>query len=478
MDQLKRLEHIIRAKTSPREFLYDKYFLDIPKPYPVQEELFNTFYTGHYKEVDLAKGMGGGGTFLGSLFICYDLFDLLTRSDPAKDYGLASHSLITCLAIAKSDEQASDTIYGEVRTKLENSPFFQEFSPKIREYNTVFMGHQDIELFAAGAASAGSSVGRNVKILWFDEIDSYDETASQRGAWQVYSRLRKSTNRFGFNGHVGAISSPWHVNSIIMQLTAVKDDPKVLTRRYATWEMNPTKPFDSPEMQAELTKDPVTFWRDYGVDPHSSIAAYYPDTSIIKMNEARKNALEPISDSDLFGRIQSLPQNFTYTLSIDPGLVNDAFGVALLHQEGKRVIADGLWRFKPGKDKRVLDPVEIKHYLVGICKILPIRFLITDQWYYVEAIQELQRLGVQIQFKPLRKEEHDAVRNAWFEDTLEICNYPYILSEFEQLLVLDSRRIGIIRGGKIDVVDALTRGYWGVKELFSSGFIPNVVEVI
>ncbi len=86
-------------------------------------------------------------------------------------------------------------------------------------------------------------MGRNVKTVIFDEITSYDETKSQRGAWQVYSRLRKSTNRFGFDGHVIAISMVWHVNDIIMTLVRQgKTDKRTLTKEYTTWEMNPNKP--------------------------------------------------------------------------------------------------------------------------------------------------------------------------------------------------------------------------------------------
>jgi hypothetical protein len=481
MDSLKRLGLIMKAKSDPRFFIHSNYFLgDMPAPYPLQETLFVEFFVNHYKEFVGVGGMGGGKTFLGSLFSCYDLFDLLMRENPAKDYGLASHSKIFLLCIAKSDEQASDTIYAEVSTKIANSPFFQEFSPKIKEYNTTFLGHPDVEILALGASSAGSAVGRNVKSIVFDEISSYDETQSQRGSWQVYTRLRKSTNRFGFDGHVIAISSPWHVNDIIMSLARkALDNPKTLARVFTTWDMNPNKQLDSPEMKAELSRDPITFWRDYGVEPHSSIMAYYPDLTIIKMNEKRQNILEPgDKPSDAFGKLSLADPHQTYVLAIDPALVNDAFGIALLHKEGKRVIADGLWRFVPPETERVLNPVELKHYLLNLVKSLPIRYLITDQWYYVEALTEIERLGVQIVFKPNRKEEHDKVRNAFFEDTLELCYYPRIIDEFSQLLVLDSRRIGIIRNGKIDVVDALTRGYWAFAQQLISLIPPNVVEVI
>jgi hypothetical protein len=471
MNQLERLQYIIRAKSDPTFFLHSRYFLKDVNPYPLQEELFVQFVKGKFKEFIGIGGMGGGKTFFGSLFACYDLFDLLIRENPARDYGLASHSPIFVLLVAKSDEQASDTIFNEVKVKIENSPFFQEYFPRIREYNITFRGHPDIEVVAGGAASAASLAGRNVKCIVFDEICKYDETLSQRGAWQVYTVLRKSTNRFGFDGHVISISSPWHVNDIIMTLSR-KQDPHTLVRQFTTWEMNPNKKLESPEMQAELAKDPITFWRDYGCEPHSSLESYYPDLNVIKISE-RPNLLEN-------GTLQEnlIDWKQTYFLALDPSIKNDAFGVALLHKEAEKVIADGLWRFTPKGNERVINPVEMRQFLVYLCQKLPIRYLVTDVWFYHEALEEIGRMGVQVIFKPNRKEEHDEVRHAFFDKHLELCNYPEVREEFGSLLILDSRRIGVVKGGKIDTVDALTRGYWAIQQHLSSAFVPNVVEVI
>jgi len=472
MNSLKRLELIMKAKAEPAFFLHSNYFLRDVVPYPLQENLFVQFAKGRFKEFIGVGGMGGGKTFFSSFFACYDLFDLLIRENPAKDYGLASHSPIFILLVAKSDEQAADTIYNEVRVKVEHSPFFQEFFPHIREYNMTFRGHPDVEVIAGGAASAGSLSGRNVKCVVFDEISKYDETHSQRGAWAVYSVLRKSTNRFGFDGHVIAVSSPWHVNDIIMSLSR-KQDPHTLVKIFTTWEMNPHKALDSPEMKAELEKDPITFWRDYGCEPHSSMEAYYPDLSVIRIMEDRPNILES-------GVLQTnlIDMKHTYFLSIDPAIKNDAFGIAIMHKEGSTVVADGLWRFHPKPNERTINPVEIRQFLTYICSKVPIRYLVTDVWFYQEALQEIGRMGIQVIFKPNRKEEHDEVRHAFYDKRLELCNYPNILEEFGSLLVLDSRRIGVVKGGKIDVVDALTRGYWAVQQHLSSEVLPNVVEVI
>jgi len=440
------------------------------QPYPLQREMFVGFYNGGFKEFHAAGGMGSGKSTLGSLFIARDAFDVLVREDPARDYNLASHSLITLYAVAKSIDQAADTVFAEVCNRMQ-APFFQEFQPRIREYDINFRKHPDIEIAAGGAVSAGSLMGRNVKCIIMDEITSWDETQSQRGAWQVYSRLRKSTNRFGFDGHVIVISMAWHINDIIMTLLKTKD-PRTYTRQFTTWEMNPTKPFDSPEMQAELNRDALTFWRDYGVQPHSSIESYYPDRTIVRMDSDRQNLLELAR----IGRF--IKSDHSYVLSADPSVTNDNFGLALLHAEGETVICDGLLTIRP-QGAIEINPIEIRQLLLNLCRNYNIAYFVTDQWYYNEAIMDIKNLGVGVLFKPLRKEEHDAVKNAFFERKLALCNFPEILEEFSQLLVLDSRRIGIVRKGKIDTVDALTRGYWCATQHLASRVYPlAAIEVI
>lgn len=470
MNQLERLQKVLRARNDPEYFLTDPYFIGDFEPWPLQKQLFCEFYNGHYKELDAAGGQGAGKSALGSLFLARDCFDVLIREDPAKDYGLSSHSLIMLYAIAKSIDQAADTVFAEMCNRMQ-APFFQEYQPRIREFDITFRKHPDVEVAAGGAVSAGSLMGRNVKSEVLDEITSWDETQSQRGAWQVYSRLRKSTNRFGFDGHVIAISMCWHVNDIIMTLVKQKD-PHTMTKVFATWEMNPTKAFDSPEMIAERNRDELTFWRDYGVQPHASIEGYYRDKDVIRINPERPNLLD-ILDKDVF-----IATDKTYILSIDPSIDNCYFGIALMSLEGEKVVCDGLKTLKPHGAKE-LNPIEVKDSLIKICKNYPVSHLITDVWFYNEALLEIKNLGVEVLFKPLRKEEHDAVKNAFYDRKLELCPHEGIIEEFSQLLILDSKRIGVVRKGHIDTVHAITRGFWGVQTLLLNRTYPVVaVEVI
>jgi len=475
IDQIERLQLVLRAQADPDFFLDSPYFMGemAGKAYPKQREIFTSFYKPSHKELIVAGGMGGGKSFLGSCFIARDAFDVLTREDPAKDYKLSPHSLITLWAIAKSVDQSSDTIFGEVRNRM-TAPFFQEYGAKISEYDIQFKKHPDVQIMAAGAISAGSIMGRNAKSVVFDEITSYDETQSQRGARQFYSRLRKSTNRFGEDGHVYVISMVWHANDIVSDLirdAKAKNSPDTLWYEVTTWEMNPNKPFNSSEMQNELNRDPLTFWRDYGVRPFNSLESFYPDDTIINVNPNRINLL-----ADSWNIWKATPdwraiKEYNYILSTDPGRRNDTFGIALLHKEGKQTIVDGLLRLRPAPKKVELDPMEVRDFLLWICKTFPISVFATDQaaLYFADLESRVQQLGVRVINHPNVKEDHDKVKRAWFDKTLELCSFEGIQEEFKQLTIINSQKIGTPKGAIIDMVDAVTRGFWASNEYLSVG---------
>jgi len=475
LDQIERLQLILRAQADPDFFLDSPYFMGemAGKAYPKQREIFTTFYKSPHKELIGAGGMGSGKSALGSFLIARDAFDILTRENPAKDYNLSSHSLITLFAIAKSADQAADTVFAEIRERMK-APFFQEFDTKISEYDVQFKNHPDVQIMAGGAVSAGSLMGRNVKAVVFDEITSYDETQSQRGAWQVYTRLRKSTNRFGIAGHVFVISMVWHANDIVMSLVKdakTKSDPTTLVYEFTTWEMNPNKPFNSPEMQSELRRDPLSFWRDYGVRPFNSLESFYPDDTIINVNNNRVNLL-----LDAWNIWKATPEwkadrSHNFILSTDPGRRNDTFGIALLHKEHKQTIVDGLLRLKPSPKQIELDPLSVRDFCLWLCKVFPISIFATDQaaLYFADLEARVQQLGVKVINHPNVKEDHDKVKRAWFDKTLELCDFDEIREEFKQLTIINSQKIGTPKGAIIDMVDAVTRGFWASNEYLSVG---------
>jgi hypothetical protein len=227
-------------------------------------------------------------------------------------------------------------------------------------------------------------------------------------------------------------------------------------------------------MQSELKKDPLTFWRDYGVKPYSSLESFYPDDSIININANRINLLKDSWEIWKATPDWKATHEHNFIISTDPGRRNDTFGIALLHKEKTQTIVDGLLRLKPRSDKVELDPLEVRDFCLWLCKTFPTYIFATDQaaLYFADLEARVQQMGVKVVNHPNVKEDHDRVKRAWFDKTLELCDFEEVREEFKHLTIINSQKIGTPKGSIIDVVDAITRGYWASNEYLTTGS-PN-----
>lgn len=461
---------ILKAEKDPRFFNADPYFCGYDL-YPELNKIMTKFYqfntegTPLYNELVMVCGKKGGKTTLASRICCRETFDLLIRPDPAAYYGLEPGTEIFIIGIAKSEEQAHDTIFSKIRTVVKRSPFFRSFNPKFYSLEIRFPT-KNVNILC-GHSSSGSMTGRPVKAIVFDEISQFDDTQSQKGAWQVYSLLSKDTQPFGFHGKRVVTTSPRHVNDIGMQLLdRAKTHPRMMWVHKPTWQLNPTPiyAYDSLEMKAERDRDPLTFWRDFGAEPWSALETYYREPDIITFDGNIRNVLQLFFEENVL-----LPSSgHIYVLSGDPAKKHDAFGFCLAHIEntGKRqegepngtVIADGLYRLQPTK-KRELDPMFVKNKILAVVKAFP-GYAVFDTWNYPEAQEAIRRQGVPVYNHIVGKTEHDSVKRRLYFGKLKLCPYAPVKEEMSHLQVKNARRVDHPKGGHKDVTDALANAVW------------------
>ena len=488
MNALEKMSLILKASEDPAFFNSHEYFCGYSL-YPKLEEIMAEFYTYDrhgtplYNELDMICGKKSGKTTLASRICCYETFDLLIRPDPAAHYGLEPGTEIFIIGLAKSEEQAHDTIFSKIRTVIKRSPFFRSFNPKFYSLEIRFPT-KNVNILC-GCSSSGSMTGRLVKAICFDEISQFDETQSQRGAWQVYSLLSKDTHPFGFHGKRIVTTSPRHVNDIGMQLLdRAKTHPRMLWVHEPTWKLNPTSiyAYDSPEMKAERDKDPLTFWRDFGAEPWSSLETYYREPDIITFEEDIQNVLRLFFEENIL----LPPSSNTYVFTGDPAKKYDAFGMCLAHIEftGKAtegepngtIVADGLYRLKPTK-KRELDPIFVKDKILKVIKTFLVRYAIFDTWNYPEAQEAIRRLGVPVMNHVVRKEDHDSVKRRLYFKKLKLCPYPILGDELKNLQVINAKKVDHPKGGHKDVADTLANAVWALENaLPKRPFAFNIVQ--
>jgi len=293
-----------------------------------------------------------------------------------------------------------------------------------------------------------TAVGRTSKLVVFDEISYFEENTGKRGAWEIYTRLSKSTDTLGQHGKVIAISSPKHPNDIIMTLAKnYQDDPSALVYVTPTWEVNPNLTFE--QLWEEHKHNPAEFWRDYGCKPTVTTMLEFPNG--VKLEGENKALLNDVRDT-----------NYLRVLAIDPAVRNDAFGLAFgyLAEDGT-VVIDGAYRFTRETDQPFISPKEIKQFLYSIVTRYNIFAVVFDTWMYPELIEWMQdELGLIVVQHIVKKEDYDRWKEMQDESTVRVCEYDILRKEAESLLVINDKRVDHPYGGSKDVSDCVANVIW------------------
>ncbi len=451
---LKEHALIMKASKDPIFFAENPFFLGLTL-YPMQKEILKAFYDGNYRELILLIGRRGSKSFLASIFALFETFKLLILDEPAEYYSLAPGTKIFIMARAVSEDQARDTIFSQIKTKLQRSPFFTRSAPKI--YSLEIQFPKKSIIIYCGTSSSASMVGRDVKCLIIDEIAKFDDSkTSKRGAWNVYNSLSRNTALFGNEGKKIILSSPTHVDDIIMGLyTRSQQFDNMLGIRCPTWEANPHISFDSPDMQMELAKDPISFWTDFGCRPSSLTEFYFGNREILRVTE-QQNILELFAN-----KIPFTVTPRTYVLAGDPALKHDAFGIGLGHLELNEYHIDGLWRLKP-EGQNELDPFKVCDFILSIIdKFHPI-YTVFDSWFFLEMQERIKRKGVPVLTHMVKKEDYDRVKELLYTEKLVICDYPFVLEELKNLKLYRGKKVDHPPGGSKDVADVLANVVWAL----------------
>ena len=82
-----------------------------------------------FSEVVLLKAIGAGKSMTSSIIFAYLVYWLICLKDPQKFFGLARGSKIAFLNMAPSASKAKDVVFHEVKTRVENSPWFRRYYP-------------------------------------------------------------------------------------------------------------------------------------------------------------------------------------------------------------------------------------------------------------------------------------------------------------------------------------------------------------
>lgn len=468
-DYAKFMVDVIKARNDP--IWFTKEIIGFPLR-PAQEEVMREYYRHlynpalrPYKKLCLVAGQRSGKTALASCIVAYEFMKLLSYDNPSKHFGLLTGKsgrgqkiAVTCLATSRT--QAFDGVFSNMVSFIEGNPWFEQW------FDLAFRGERvecDSKNVIAQvlAAKADTSAGYTNSCVVFDELDLFERTDSKKGAEMVYTKLCNSTETFGIDGKIVAISSLQFPDGMMMRV--YRDglgEKTTLAKMYKTWEMNPK--LTEEYLRDQCKYDMVRFNRDYANDPAASSGVQFPEGIIMNPDMQNLFECEPLEVPEEIRKKYRV-------LAVDPAYKNDSFGIAMGWREGNNIYIDGVKKFeKIGGSESFIRPSDVREYIINVMRDYHVTAFIHDVYMFPELLESVQYdLGLMPVLHNVTKEDYDRWRELQegrSHNRLQLVQDEFLKRECTQLLVKETPggrpKVDHPWNGSKDLADCVANCIW------------------
>jgi hypothetical protein len=271
---------------SMEEFLGDGYLQIYSKVRPgVRRALIDIFgeevQTERIAKCEKAMftgAIGVGKTTLASIALAYMAHWVLCLRDPQDFFNLLPGSRIAIMEMSTSRKQALDVIFGDIKARIQYSPWFTENYPYDSEYKNVLKFSKDIWILP-GDSTETTFEGYNILAGILDEMDSHKQTTDKDYADVGYTTIE------------GRISSRFDDRGLLLLIGQMKKANGFAAAKYAEFLQNP----DYVTVHMKL-------WESFGWDKYTNEAgerdSFYYDP--------KRRTILPKSVGDLITESDSL----------------------------------------------------------------------------------------------------------------------------------------------------------------------------
>jgi hypothetical protein len=257
-----------------RTWLFDPDFMGLEgQLWPVLAEDFIEIVDGGYKEVLIEGAIGYGKSFLTSLILTRQIYELSCFKNPQLAVGLADNSDIVIANIATKEKVAKDVVFGYIAGFVRGSPYFKRYFPPQKDLTKEMLFPHRLRVMPA-ASTQGSVIGQNIYAAALDEANFLFRGESERAgsvgeefdlAKVLYNALsRRMDSRFGKQRGVLIVSSSSMYPddfTTSRRKESLTTGEKIFYRRYSQWTPKPAyQGFDSDPQQY--------FWLSVGDTSH------------------------------------------------------------------------------------------------------------------------------------------------------------------------------------------------------------------
>lgn len=447
------------------------------------------------EEFVLCCGIGWGKDFTASIILCYRTYLLGCLKDPQGFYGLAKGSMIHQMLMSINETHARDVLFGEVRARVDNSPWFLnrfKYNPKIL---TSMVFPKNI-LLIPGNSKDTSFVGYNIFTAIIDEGDDYTSTSTRDDAVEGYNAIKdRVVSRFRQYGLVGSIGSPKTEDGYMM--TKFRNEEKAPHRycvKVPTWDSLLDTPLlsgetfefrgiDIPiEYKQRFISDPERAMRDLGATPSKAKEPFITLVDkIASVFDGEPRLYELKEDGISFAKfmpdLKPLPETVYYG-HIDLALNRkngDRLGFAFGHVAGFKQIESQekpiiridmatVFTAPPGQEIEFQDIKFVMYYLLE--KGFIFQKFTLDSWNSADMIQSLNGHGIPSTVLSVDKtlEPYVLTKQAMYEDRLMCHEYGLLKKEFERLELVNGEKVDHPAKGSKDCADAVAGTVYNISK--------------
>jgi len=485
-------------------FLYDENYMKLPKLSQIQEDIVergsqiyrNETLVSLYgeeearrlqklttRDVFLLLGKGSGKDFISQITCLYIVHKLLCLKDPADYYGKPEGDSIDIVNMAINANQAKRVFFDGLVTRLKRCKWFRgRYEP--RRDDVAF--DKNINLFSMHS-SFEAAEGLNILVAVLDELDGFSVEGQ---AADIYKALSGTvSSRFADNGKVVVLSFPRKKEGFMMQ----KYDDAVLTKdvheHEHVFKLKENLPDGTPgnELRVVWTEETITGYRydnfyalkapTFRVNPTKKISDYKRDfMEDLDDTLMRVCANPPDADQNAFFRnherlktafsypngwyddeVDVIPEKKAkYYIHADLARQHDRAAVSMAHVEGMQAVDFGeddqefkpavvidLLRYWTPRKSEDINLVEIRDFIVELCKKYNVARVTFDQWGSYDMIRYLNRHGVHAEKLSLARPEYNEFQLAINESRLRGPADDELLKELKNLIIVGTN-------GKVD----------------------------
>ncbi len=204
--------------------------------------------------------IGIGKTTMASIVIPYMAHWALCLSNPHDFYDLIPGSKIAFMQMSTSEEQAVETVFGDIKARIEYSPWFENNYPFDPKFTKQIRFHQKNIWILPGSSAETSFEGYNILGGILDEADSHKITRDKDYAEQGWNTINsRIDSRYDDKGFLLTVGQMKKANGFAARKYAelLADPENAHTVRMTIWE---SRGWDHYAKNPDGSRD--SFWYD------------------------------------------------------------------------------------------------------------------------------------------------------------------------------------------------------------------------